>query len=164
MQVEAGRAGVLTLLTDHDNFHEISVIVIESARLQGGDGDKIRRRLIVETCVLLLCFTAVVVEDIQEFSDGRILATMIPEASDFNYGMTEWRVNPTRTDHSEINYRSVLQPDFWIPPVIGPFLLKRKLVKEAQDTILNIERLANVSGQKFPVPGGVKDSLSADQD
>ena len=144
MQVEAGQKDVLALLTDHDNFHEISEVLIESGRLQDGPGDKTRRRVVVETCIVFFCFRAVMVEDMEEFSGGRLLAIMIPEESDFGYGRTEWQVNPVGADRSEIIYRCELQPDFWIPPVIGPYLLKRKMVKEARDTILNMERLASV--------------------
>jgi hypothetical protein len=33
-------------------------------------------------------------------------------------------------------------PSFWIPPVIGPWVIKRKMLEEGRETILRIEALA----------------------
>jgi hypothetical protein len=39
--------------------------------------------------------------------------------------------------------RSAVEPDFWIPPFIGPWLIERKLRSETLETVRNLERLAN---------------------
>ena len=142
MQVEAGQQGILALLMDHENFHELSDVMIESGLVQDAPEDKTRRRIVVETCIVFFCFKVVMVEDLEQFSDGRILAIMVPEESDFKYGRTEWQIEPLGPSRSEFKYRFQLQPDFWVPPAIGPFILKRKMVSEAQDSILRMESLA----------------------
>ena len=142
MQIEAGREEIVALLMDHDNFKQLSEIMIESGLVQDAPEDKTRRRLVVETCIVFFCFRAVMVEDLEQFSDGRILAIMVPEESDFKYGRTEWQIEPLGPARSEINYSFHLQPDFWVPPAIGPFILKRKMIKEAQVSILKMENLA----------------------
>ena len=143
MKIQAGKDDVFALLTDHEQLQRISDVLTESAILQRINENIIRRRLVAETCVLFFCFKAVMVEDAEAFPEGRILAIMLPEQSDFHYGRTEWFVNAIDDNRSEIIYRCELQPSFWIPPVIGPFILKRKMVNEAQDSILKIESLAN---------------------
>ena len=143
MRIQAGKDDVFALLTDHDGLRNISDILTESISLQRINDNTIRRRLVAETCVLFFCFKAVMVEDAQEFPEGRILAVMVPEQSDFHYGRTEWSVNAIDEQQSQILYRCELQPSFWIPPVIGPFVLKRKMINEARDSILKIESLAN---------------------
>jgi hypothetical protein len=45
-------------------------------------------------------------------------------------------------DQSRIEYRAEMEPDSFIPPLIGPFLLKRKIRKELRATALIIETLA----------------------
>ncbi len=142
VQVEAGQEGILALLMGHDNFHELSDAMIESALVQDAPEGKTRRRLVVETCIVFFCFRVVMVEDLEQFSDGRILANMVPEESDFKYGRTEWQIEPLGPGRSKINYSSQLQPDFWIPPAIGPFFLKRKMVTEVRDSVLKMESLA----------------------
>lgn len=142
MQVEAGREGIVALLMDHENFQQLSEVMIESGLVQDAPEDKTRRRLVVETCIVFFCFRVVMVEDLELFPDGRLLAYMVPEESDFKYGRTEWQIEPLGPARSEINYSFHLQPDFWVPPAIGPFFMKRKMIKEAQVSILKMERLA----------------------
>ena len=142
MQVEVGREGIVALLTDHENFKQLSEVMIESGLVQDAPEDKTRRRLVVETCIVFFCFKVVMVEDLELFPDGRLLAYMVPEESDFKYGRTEWQIEPLGPARSEINYSFHLQPDFWVPPAIGPFFIKRKMIKEAQVSILKMERLA----------------------
>ena len=142
MQVEAGRDSLMALLKDHDNFRQLSDVMTESGLVPDAPEDKTRRRLVVKTCVVFFCFRVVMVEDLEFSADGRILAIMVPEQSDFRYGRTEWHIKQSGPDRSEIDYSFELQPDFWIPPGIGPFFLKRKMIKEAQTTILKMENLA----------------------
>ncbi len=141
MQVEAGRDGLIALLMDHDNFKELSDVMIESGLVPDAPEDKTRRRLVVKTCIIFFCFKVVMVEDLEQYSDGRLLAIMVPEQSDFKYGRTEWQIEPLGPDRCKINYRFRLQPDFWVPPGIGPFFLKRKMVTEARDSILRMESM-----------------------
>ena len=42
-----------------------------------------------------------------------------------------------------MRFRYVMEPDFWIPPIIGPLLIKRSLLREAEYTIDRIEALAS---------------------
>lgn len=141
MRVEAGRESIIALLMDHDNYQQLSEVMIESGLVQEAPEGKTRRKLVVETCIVFFCIKVVMVEDLEQFPDGRILAIMVPEESDFKYGRTEWQIEPLGPGRSEIKYRFRLQPDFWVPPAIGPFFIKRKMIREAQDSILKMESL-----------------------
>ncbi len=142
MQIEAGREGIVALLMDHENFKQLSKVMLESGLVQDAPEDKTRRRLVVKTCIVFFCFKVVMVEDIEQPSEDSILAIMVPEESDFNYGRTEWQIEPLGPGRSKINYSFHLQPDFWVPPAIGPFLIKRKMIREARESILKMESLA----------------------
>ena len=142
LQLEAGQEGMLALLTDHENYKQLSGVMIESVVLEGAPGNATRRRLVVKTCVAFFCFKVRMVEDVEQLPDGRVVATILPEESDFDYGRTEWQVIPLGPNRSEINYRFHLQPGFRVPPAIGPYFLKRKLIKEAGESILRMEKLA----------------------
>ncbi len=142
MQIDAGQEGILAILTDHENYKQLSEVMLESVVIPGAPEHSTRRRLVVKTCVAFFCFEVVMVEDVEQFADGRIVATMLPEESDFDYGRTEWHIVPLGSDQTEINYSFHLQPGFWVPPAIGPYFLKRKLIKEARKSILRMEELA----------------------
>lgn len=142
MQIDAGQEAMLAILTDHENYKQLSKVMIESVVIPGAPENSTRRRLVVKTCVAFFCFEVVMVEDVEQFDDGRVVATMLPEDSDFDYGRTEWHVIALGPEQSEINYSFHLQPGFWVPPAIGPFFLKRKLIKEARKSILRMEEIA----------------------
>ena len=142
MDVEAGQEDLVALLTDHENFHQLSAVMIESGLVPDAPEDTTRRRLVVKTCIVFFCFKVVMVEDVEQLPEGRLVAVMVPEGSDFISGRAEWHVKPLGPDRSEIVYSFDLQPDFWVPPAIGPFFLKRKMIKEAKTSILRMESLA----------------------
>ncbi len=139
MLVQAPPDRVFALLADHDRLHLLSDVLVASARLPGAADKAVRRRLVARTCILFFCFRVAVVEDAETFPQRRILAVMVPGQGDFSWGRTEWQVNEMDAGRSEVRYRSELRPGFWIPPFIGPYLLKRKMIREAQDVILNLE-------------------------
>lgn len=133
---------VYAIVTDYDRLKEISDIFVESALISPPGAEIKRRRLVSKACVLFFCYEAAMVEDVQEIGNQTILTTVIPEESDFKYGKSRWEVTAVDKDHSRIRFSYEIQPDFWVPPVIGPFLIKRKLLTEAKQTISRIEALA----------------------
>jgi hypothetical protein len=131
---------VYIIVTDYEQLHRISEVLVETALLSKADAEVKRRRLVTKTCILIFCFTAKMVEDVWEV-DNSIITKIIPEQSDYKFGKTVWRVNSVDDEHSRIQLFCELEPDFWIPPFIGPYLLKRKMMSEAKKTINRIEEL-----------------------
>jgi len=129
------------LLTDYAHLGRINPdIRVSEILLTRGPGDY-RVRTVSEVCVWFYCKRIHQVQDVSEAADGSVTATVIPEQSDFRYGYVRlhlWQV-PGGT---RVLIRGELEPDFWIPPVIGPWLVKRKLLSEALDTLQNLERVA----------------------
>jgi len=41
-----------------------------------------------------------------------------------------------------VAYRLTMEPAFWVPPAIGPYLIKRKLRNDGGDAINRIEEIA----------------------
>ena len=132
---------VYVIITDYDQLHRISEVLVETALLSEAGAEVKRRRLVTRICILIFCFTAKMVEDVWEV-DNSIITKIIPEQSDYKFGKTMWRVDPVDDEHSRIQLYSELEPDFWIPPFIGPYLMKRKMMSEAKKTIIRIEELA----------------------
>ncbi len=131
---------VHSIITNHAELHRISEMLLETSLISNTDTD-IKRRLVMRTCILIFCFTTTMVENVLE-TDTAVLTRIVPGQSDYKYGETEWQVNAIDADHSSIEIYCELEPGFWIPPAIGPFLLKRKMMSEARKTIDRIEELA----------------------
>ncbi|MBU2675598.1 MAG: hypothetical protein KJP16_00855, partial [Gammaproteobacteria bacterium] len=41
-----------------------------------------------------------------------------------------------------VNYQLLMEPDFWVPPLIGPYIIKRKFRDGGDDAIDRIEVIA----------------------
>ena len=70
-----------------------------------------------------------------------IEATADPERSDFELSVERWEFTSEESG-TLVKYRLEMRPKFFIPPLIGPALVKRKLKKGSGDAIDRIERLA----------------------
>ncbi|MBT7952609.1 MAG: hypothetical protein HN764_13350 [Gammaproteobacteria bacterium] len=133
---------VHAIVTDYDQLHVISEVLIETSLLSEPDAEIKRRRLVVRTCILFFCFTAKMVEDVWE-TGNTIITRIIPDQSDYKFGETKWQIDLIDDAHSRISLYCELEPDFWIPPVIGPYLMKKTMMREAKKTIRRIEEIAN---------------------
>jgi hypothetical protein len=137
------------VLTDYKHLERLIPAVEHSEILDThGPGDY-RVRTVTQTCLWFYCKRLKRVQDVVEAHDGSITAIIIPELSDFSYGtmrLNLWQeVAGTR-----VLMRSEVAPDFWIPPLLGPWLIKRELHAEAVQTVHNLERVAAEVSQSDP--------------
>jgi hypothetical protein len=73
---------------------------------------------------------------------GAIQADIVPEESDFLSGYVRWLVTSSASGGSRIQYESVIEPDFFIPPVIGQFFVRKRLQQQIFATAENLAREA----------------------
>jgi len=72
---------------------------------------------------------------------GDLHAEVLPAQSDFSYGRADWQFRPAGTS-THLRFSAELEPAFWVPPLLGPWLVERSLREEAERTSAGIERLA----------------------
>ncbi len=134
-------ADVRRLLTDYSHLGRINPSIKSSEVLPSARPGIARVRIVSQVCVWVYCKRLHQVQDMSESDGGVLEATVLPQASDFRYGHARiaLRAVPGGTAFS---MHGELEPDFWIPPFIGPWLIKRKLLEEAQVTIEHLERVA----------------------
>ena len=137
----AGFEPVYEILIDHKRLHRISEVLVQTQLVTTPGSPAKRRRLVTETCILFFCFAAVMVEDVR-ITEDRISTRIIPLLSDYRSGKTIWQVTAIDPHNSRIKLHVELEPAFWIPPLIGPYVMKKKMESEARKTIHNIEALA----------------------
>jgi len=133
----------IAILTDfdHDRYQQISEIYKESSYLPpDSDGTPLVYTR-VEGCLLLFCRSMRRVERLEVVKPRFIRATTVPERSDFKYSLSEWTFEP-EGDGTRVTYLMEMEPNFWLPPFVGPWFLKRTLVKGAPAAIDQIELLA----------------------
>jgi len=141
MEINAGYRQVRDIVTDYGNIARLSRLIRKSSLVEAPDGG-IRRRLKCHVCILFFCSSPVIVEDVHEVNAHTIDTTVVPALSDFKSGYSQWRITVVDASHTLIRFEYVLEPDFWIPPLIGPPIIRNMLLDEAKHTINRIEKLA----------------------
>jgi hypothetical protein len=74
--------------------------------------------------------------------NGDIVTTVVPGEGNFRRGATVWRIEALSARTSRITMEADQEPDFFVPPVIGPFIMKRKFQREVTETTRRIEEVA----------------------
>lgn len=138
MYLDASADKVTKKLTDYENLKDLSPIILQSEVLDQA-GASTRVQLDIKACILIFCKNLRKTENLSYEEPGTIKASMIPELSDFRNGEAIWRVRPAK-DGALLEHKASLEPDFWVPPLIGPFLIKRTLRKEVMVTLQELEK------------------------
>jgi len=142
LHLEAPAEHVYAVMTDHDRLHRASKAFRRSELLERYDAHNARRRLEVHTCLLVFCFDFGMTEHVEELGDGTMVTTIIPELSDFHGGEARYRIEPRTARTSTLRFSLWREPRFWVPPIIGPWIIKQKLRSELIESILRTETLA----------------------
>lgn len=140
--VDAPAAAVRDIVTDYDRLSRINDDIVLSRVLVRYDDTALKRQLMMKQCVLVFCFDIDFIERVDFLSNGDISTTIVEGEGNFRRGQTVWRIEQLSTTSSRITMEADQEPDFFIPPVIGPLIMKRTFLREITETINRIEQLA----------------------
>ena len=121
MELDAPAEKVRAILTDYAHLDRLNASIIASKIMDDKGDGTVRVLTRFENCIVFFCMTVQRVEDITEDGQGRILVTLVPDASSFRSGQASWEVTSTGSG-SRVIHRATLEPDFWPPPWIGTAL------------------------------------------
>ena len=141
MRLDAPKEAVWRLLTDYAEYGRLNDAIQHSEILARRGPADYRVRTITRACVYFFCKTVHQVQDVTEVEGRYISATVLPSLSDFRHGVARAYTWPDG-ERTRVRVLAEVEPDFWIPPLIGPWIISRKLQTEALETINNVERLA----------------------
>lgn len=148
LDADAGR--VRELMTDYDHLDRLSSIVTTSQVLEVlADGSR-RIKLDMRACVLFLCKTVRRVQKVTTLANGDITTSAIPELSDFARAHEHWRIQEQHNG-TRIHYRAELVPSFFVPPWLGPYLIKQAIRRELVTAAQRLESLAATTRPSTPV-------------
>lgn len=139
--LDADRDKVWQIMTDYERLPRVSKIIVESRVVKQQDAHRHRVGVTLEACVLIFCKTVKRLVDIDASPQTEILVTEVPGQSDFREGSEHWRVAAEGVK-TRLHYTAELVPDFFIPPLIGPVVVKYFLRREIRLTALEVEALA----------------------
>ncbi|GMR03992.1 MAG: hypothetical protein BMS9Abin22_512 [Gammaproteobacteria bacterium] len=140
-RLDADSAIIRQHLTDYDNLTRLSDTITESRILQTYPDGKQRILVTVNSCVLFFCKTIKSVQDVETLDNGDIMARSDPEESDYSYATQRWQIIP-ENGHTRLKHQAELVPKFYVPPLIGTWLVKMRIRNELRITVQRLEILA----------------------
>ncbi len=149
--LNAPREAIFEVLTDYDRFGRISSTYKEYGFLEPDDDGVPIIFTRMEGCVLFFCVSMTRVERMITTRPSFIRTDALPEKSDFKSSVSEWTLEPEENGTS-MTYSLTVEPDFWIPPLIGPWVLKQRLARGGAGAINRIERIAREEASLPPLP------------
>jgi len=145
---EAGVEQLYAVLLDYDLGTQFSSVIVESRNISPDELGRPQFFTRHKTCILFFCMNFERYGYVVTEPHVTISAVAYPETSDFHVSREVWQFRQ-EGEGTFLTYNVELKPKFWVPPVIGPFILKRKLKSDGIRAIDRIEAIA----QAWPGPG-----------
>ncbi len=109
--------------------------------------DRLRLFATVHACVWIFCKTMHQQQIMTATADahgGVLRAALVPHRGDFRSGRARWTVRPCRNRPAPtcLDMQLELQPAFWVPPLVGAWIIRHKMYQEALRCGIGLERVA----------------------
>jgi hypothetical protein len=142
-RLDATPESIYAVLTDFgDNgYSRISRAYKESRYLEPAPDGTPLIYTRMEGCALWHCMSLERTERLETDAPHWIKSTTLPEGSNFKYSTSEWLLERDG-ENTKMTYKLEMEPDFFVPPVVGPWYLKRTLSQGGLRAVTRIERLA----------------------
>ena len=141
MQINASNKKVFALFTDFNHLSRLNDNITESRLIDTNPPEYIVK-VHTHNCVLFFCKDIQQTQQVHLFEGGYISVEDIPAQSDFEYAQSYWHIRASGS-HTLVSFRSEMKPDFWLPPFLGPWLFKQRMLEETKQMINRLEQLAN---------------------
>ena len=120
---------------------EFSKAIVEARDLEPDDSGRPGYFIINRGCILFFCKSLTRQGYVDRLPSQVMHAIADPEFSDFRLFEESWEFTDVDGGTS-VRYMLEMEPDFWVPPAIGPYMIKRKLKKDGGNALDRIEALA----------------------
>jgi len=139
--IDAPTPAVWAVLTDLAHLGKLSPAFREVKLLDGGPAGTERVRTLTRFCALFICRNINQVQDFSRPGPRRLHALVDPAVSDLREGEADWRLR-AQGGGARLLFESRIVPRFWVPPLIGPWMIRRSLAEQAQVVLASLERIA----------------------
>ncbi len=128
---------VMAVLTDY-GFPDRLDPEVTKREVINRQGGITRVRTEIRGCVFFFCKDIALTQDVTVVADT-IQADIVPDESDFRSGYFHWSVSSSDNGGSHISFEVIMEPNFFIPPLIGGFFVRKKLRQKILATAENLE-------------------------
>ena len=129
------------VMMNWDLSTEFSSVIVESRNLEPDAQGRPQFYNRTEACVWFFCMSAERKGVIEHEPFDFIRTEVYPEYSDFHVSDEHWTFRE-ENGGTVVVYDLEFKPKFFVPPVVGPWMIKRKLKEGGADAIQRIEAIA----------------------
>ena len=139
LHLDASPADVYAELIDFSDFPKINPDVRISRVVRQPDAHT--QLVYVESvgCVAIFCETIKQLQKFTEPDTRDILAVTLPGGSNVKDGSSSWHLE-AEAGGTRLRWQADFEPDFWVPPFIGPRAIAEQLRSQALASMQDIER------------------------
>jgi len=146
-EIQANEKYVRDVLTDYIHIYRLSDSIINSKVLAPTVDNKAQVETTVLCCLPLFCKEVKRVEVVSILESGNLHTKIVPDKSDFASGEATWKISPMGQT-TRLNYRATLEPDFFVPPILGTRMVIRNLREQFDSTFYRIQHIASINEAK----------------
>ena len=162
MVVHAPANYVRRVLTDFVHIYRLNPDIRESGILKSPQQGVVRVKTLIHDCVAFFCKDVRLVEDVRELKSGDLQAVIVPKLSNLKFGSERWKIRGMGA-YTGVTYQAEMKPDFFIPPIIGSYLVKEKIREESMLSFARLECIAQIQeslkSQRQPLSASLSHDL-----
>jgi hypothetical protein len=138
---DASAEELYRVLTNYELFRKFTSAIVESGNVEPDEQGRPRFYTRMEGCLLFWCQSYLRQGHLELKPSHDVVAITDPEQSDFKFSQERWELKE-ESDGTRMIYSFEMEPDFWVPPLVGPYVIKRSLRRGGADAVDRIEALA----------------------
>ena len=138
---EATQSQLYNTLINFDKYPLFSSAFVEAENREPDEKGRPQFYTRMEGCALLFCKAYIRVGYLELQPEFDIVAIVDPEQSNFAFSRERWQLSP-EGEGTIMIYNFEMEPGFWVPPIVGPFVIKRALKASGTNAVNRIEAVA----------------------
>ena len=148
--IDADTQVVRHLMMDIHSWPRWSGLVTGVKVLERQSHNRFLVKVDFHSCAFVFCRDLTRIETVTIDEQGNIRTAAIPLTDDdndendhdFRYAEEQWQVIEAK-GKTRVRYDAVLEPDIFIPPLIGPAIMKSTIRRELLGSLRSLERIAS---------------------
>ena len=141
LRISAAATNIIAVLTDFSYPDPVNPDVTRE-EIVDVFGDVTRVRTEFEGCVLFVCREVELLQDVRVEGD-EIYADIVPGGQSFRSGRLHWRILDDGEGGSRIEFRASMVHNFYVMPLIGEYLLRKRIRAALLESAENLETAAS---------------------
>ena len=142
MDIRADIDKTRAILLDYGQTTNYNENIVKSELLSVTASGKKIGRVEIRDCLLFFCRNLVQIQEMDKLASGAIRIHVLPENSDYRTGDYLWRFIPRPGGMTRLLINAVIAPKIRVPPVLGPFVIARKLKQRLINVVNKLENLS----------------------